>query len=256
MERLEARLGAWAATPEGDADWEDVRRRAGDGFSAAPFPRRRLAFALAAVLVVAASVLGVFVTNWIRPAPTRAVGPTGPKGPTGPLGPNGANSYGPTGPIFGPTGYIGPTGRGGPTGRIDYSGPACFAPWQLNAWFSKRLGTSIYWAGPREGTCYELWHSHRYFLLRYLPVPRHAHEGAPYLSVATYPFHGAFDSLKEQAKGNAVAGPDGSIVYVNAHDPRIVYVAFPNVDYELEIFDPSPARAAAIALSGKIRPVG
>ena len=74
--------------------------------------------------------------------------------------------------------------------------------------------------------------------------------------MATYPLHSAFEALKEKAGDKAVAGPDGSIIYVNPNDPTSVLLAFPNVDYEIEIFDPSPEAALSTAKSGDIRPVG
>ena len=258
MERLEARLRALGAAPEAGADWDDVLRRAGRAFPR-QIPRRRLAFALAAAIVVVASVVGVLVTRGTQSGSKGANGDycLVPSwcGPTGPLGPTGSTSYGPTGPIFGPTGYIGPTGLGGPSGWIDYTGPGFLTPSEIDEWFSKRLATSIYWAGPIDGTRYEVWNRHRYFLIRYVPEARQAREGAPYLSVATYPFPGAFDALKEQARGGQLTGPGGSIIYVSSRDPKRVYMAFPNVDYEIEVYDPSPAAALATAQSGKIRPV-
>ena len=35
-----------------------------------------------------------------------------------------------------------------------------------------------------------------------------------------------------------------------------VLIAFPGVDDQIEVYDPSPQRALAAALSGKVRPVG
>jgi len=115
-----------------------------------------------------------------------------------------------------------------------------------------------YWAGPRDGYRYEFSRGHypRVFV-RYLPkgVPTGA-GGAKYLIVATYPYARAFAVLTKQAEGRAVAGPGGSIVYVSPSDPRSVYMAFPEDDYEIEVYDPSPAVALATAMSGDIQPVG
>jgi hypothetical protein len=57
MQRLEARLRAFAAAPDGAPDWEEVLRRAGRGRRVS---RRRVAFALAACVAIAAPSL-VFV---------------------------------------------------------------------------------------------------------------------------------------------------------------------------------------------------
>jgi hypothetical protein len=107
-DRLEARLRAFAATPNDGADWDDVRRRA-EGRLSVSVPRRRLVLALAAVVVVAASVTGVLVTRGTRPGATDAggcssaliwscPGPSGPSGQPGAVGPgrvpDGSNLWG------------------------------------------------------------------------------------------------------------------------------------------------------------------
>jgi len=97
----------------------------------------------------------------------------------------------------------------------------------------------------------------RYFIVNYRPVrPDGSTTVRLGLLVATYPFPHAFAALKKQADGNAVAGPDGSIIYVNPHDPKSVLMAFPKVDYQVEIWDARPAVALATAESGDIRPIG
>ena len=73
--------------------------------------------------------------------------------------------------------------------------------------------------------------------------------------MGTYVFYGAFDGLKKVAKGKAVSGPGGSVVYANRKDPRSVLMAFPGVDYEIEVYDPKPANALSTALSGQVQPV-
>ena len=90
---LEQRLRKLAAAPD-DADWTDVLKRAGERLPARPFSRRRLVLALAAVVVIAAALAGVFVGLGERPT-----GPTGPSavvvGP--PPSPAGNNPFGPDG---------------------------------------------------------------------------------------------------------------------------------------------------------------
>jgi hypothetical protein len=123
------------------------------------------------------------------------------------------------------------------------------------AWTGPR---SIYWAGPRKGYAYEYRRSSLdYLYVRYLPNGiRVGDPGQNFLIVATYPVPGAFAVLKKQANGKAIAGPDGSIILVDSFKPRSVYVAFPDIDYEIEIHGPSPEVALATAQSGDIRPVG
>src|SRR5947209_4791236 len=96
MDRLEERLRAFSAESGADADWEDVRRRAGGRLSPRRVSRRHLAVALAAAVVVLASAIGVLIPRGARVDSTR---PSGPVGPTSPVGPTGA-----PGPIRSPAG--------------------------------------------------------------------------------------------------------------------------------------------------------
>lgn len=272
-QRLEQRLEAWAAAPDDPSDWGDVLQRAGGRLSAQSLARRRFAFALAAVVMVAVAAGGIFVvTRGTAPAKTVSRGPTGGTGATGVVG------------CIGATGQLGPTGVQGPTGLSlqqirDHNGnPQC-----NNGWYSdfegypggggrtpygavlvnapelearaRKLATTIYWAGPRDGYSYEFWHPRFSFAPHYV---RYVPEGAcngKFLVVATYPLPHAFDVLKEQANGKEIAGPDGSII-VDESPATSVYLAFPNVDAEVEIYDRHPGVALATAKSGDIRPVG
>jgi hypothetical protein len=74
--------------------------------------------------------------------------------------------------------------------------------------------------------------------------------------VATYPYPGAFEVLNHQAGGGIVSGPDGSVIDTNTNDPQTVLLAFPGIDYEIEIYDLRRGGAVALAKSGDIRPVG
>jgi hypothetical protein len=122
---------------------------------------------------------------------------------------------------------------------------------------SKLLRKPIYWAGRRKGLHYELTRTASgNAFVRYLPHGVVAGDTRPkFLIVATYPFRGAYAAVKKYSKGKAVAGPHGSIYYVRPADRRSVLVAFPKVNYEIEVYDPSPAVARAIAASGRVRPV-
>lgn len=248
-QRLEARLRAWAAASDNAGNWSDVLRRAGERPSARNIARRRLvlAYAIAAVMVAAVVVGLVLVTRGGRPGPEGSKGMTGLTGPTG---------------YFGPTGPQGPTGGthfDGPTGATSYAsiGPIAFTAHDLEK-EAASLSTTFYWAGPLSGYRYELSRPARlgYVYVRYLPDGiKVGSPGKTFLVVATYPDPGAYGALKQQADGKEIAGPDGSIVLVDSSKPRSVYLAFPNVDYEIEIYDPSPAAALATAESGDVRPV-
>jgi hypothetical protein len=140
--------------------------------------------------------------------------------------------------------------------RVPTGVPVVLAPTQLKA-ASKLLRQPIYWAGPMKGRHYEFTRTGAgYLYVRYLSHGVHAGAvGSNFLLIATYPFPGAYNAVKKYAKGKAVAGPNGSIYFVRPNDRRSVLVAFPKVADEIEIYDPSPAVARAIAATGLVRPV-
>jgi len=119
------------------------------------------------------------------------------------------------------------------------------------------VGQPIYWAGPRQDYLYELTRTHdAKVYVRYLPPgAKVGAKGARFLIVATYPFAKAFQALKNVSHGQETALPGGGIALVDTTYPKSVHLAFPGVDYEIEVYDPSPARARAVAVSGDVRPV-
>ena len=205
--------------------------------------RSTLALALAAVSLALAGCGG---------GPIERTGPGGATGVNGATGTNGTTGNdGPTG--TGSTGNTGPTGRKGPS-RI---GPIVMTAANLAA-EARILQQPIYWAGPQQGYNYEFTRTTKGFLyVRYLPSGvKPGAPGAKFLIVATYPTVGAYAKLNKEAKGKAVAGPAGSLVYVNPQYTKSVLMAFPGVDDEIEVYAPKPADALATAESGKITPAG
>lgn len=119
------------------------------------------------------------------------------------------------------------------------------------------VGQPIYWAGPARGHRYELTRtSAGNVYIRYLPRGVEAGAtGAKYLVVTTYPQRGAFAALRAAGgKELSVAGSRG-IAVVEPNRATNVRVAFPGVDYEIEVYDPSPRVARAIATSRALGPV-
>ena len=122
---------------------------------------------------------------------------------------------------------------------------------------SGSLHQPIFWAGPKAGYTYELTRtSTGRVYVRYLPPGAAVGaKGASYLVVATYPFPNALTALKKVSGGKGVALPGRGLAVVNTRYPKSVYVAFPGVDYQIEVYDPSPRTARKVALSGAVRPV-
>ena len=115
----------------------------------------------------------------------------------------------------------------------------------------------VYWAGPTAGDAYEFTRTtNGDVYVRYLPKGVKAGApGAKYLIVVTYPFPNAFNALKVVAKGAEVRIPGGGIALVDTAYPKSVHFAFPNVAYEGEVFDPSPAKSLRVATSTALHPV-
>jgi dipeptidyl aminopeptidase/acylaminoacyl peptidase len=123
---------------------------------------------------------------------------------------------------------------------------------------ARAVGQPIYWAGQRPGYLYELTRTaNGNVYVRYLPPGVDAGaKGANYLVVGTYPFPGAFATLQKLAQGRGINLPGGGLALVDKRYPKSVHLAFPKVDYQVEVFDPSPKRALSVASSGEIRSVG
>lgn len=124
---------------------------------------------------------------------------------------------------------------------------------------ARDLGQVIYWAGPVAGDKYEVTRTTTNDVyVRYLPAGVRAgtHE-RKHLLIVTYPLVGALDSLVASSNREllTVAGGKGGLAAVEPGTPTNVRVAFPNVDYQVEVFDPSPRKARHVATSAALKPV-
>lgn len=121
------------------------------------------------------------------------------------------------------------------------------------------LGHPVYWAGPQKGYTYELTRSSNgNVYIRYLPAGVGAGASAGYLTVATYPFPDALKAIQRQAKGHdadTITLAGGGLGLVDRTYPKSVHLAYPHSDYQVEVFDPSPARVRQIVSSGRIAAV-
>jgi hypothetical protein len=117
------------------------------------------------------------------------------------------------------------------------------------------LHRPIYWAGEQAGKTYELTQSAKGDIyVRYLPPDAKIGATQPYLTVGTYPVANALGLI---AKGARQAGSvrvpfKAGAAYYASKDPNSVYLAVPGSNYEIEVFDPSPAEARRLVTSGKI----
>jgi hypothetical protein len=132
---------------------------------------------------------------------------------------------------------------------------------QTLADLSKTLGRPVYWSGPRPNFTYELTlasNAQRIYV-RYLPpgVPL----GSPkpdYLSIGTYSVRGAAAALRARAAqpgGVVLKLPHGAVGYYSTARPTSVYIAYPNSNEQIEVYDPAAGVALRTAESGVVRPV-
>jgi hypothetical protein len=136
------------------------------------------------------------------------------------------------------------------------TGPALVSTAQL-ASAAHSLGRPIYWAGPRDDSSYELTvtASGRVYV-RYLPRGTAAGDRrADFLTVGTYPGDHAYEDLKKVSTGPAVHSnllDDGGLLVAPKRLPKSVYLAYPNGQYQVEVYGSSPGTARTLALNGLI----
>jgi len=118
----------------------------------------------------------------------------------------------------------------------------------------------VYWAGPKPGFTYEVSRTQRGLIfIRYLPIGVAVGAKAQYLTIGTYPTKNALAAVRAIAtrlRVTPVPLSGGGLAVQDSEHPRSVYFAFPGSDYQVEVFDPSAARARSLALSGQVTPIG
>jgi hypothetical protein len=121
------------------------------------------------------------------------------------------------------------------------------------------IGHSVYWIGPQAGTTYELTETgDGKVYIRYLPRGTKVGEPEPHTTVGTYPLRNPVAAVRAIARdtgGRTFSTTRGGVAAVDASHPTSVYVAFPGSNYQVEVFDPSAARARRLVESGLVVPV-
>jgi hypothetical protein len=136
---------------------------------------------------------------------------------------------------------------------------AAVTPTQINS-LASSSHHPVFWLGSRSGQTLELTQSpNGTIFIRYLPKGVEIGSPNPYLTVATYPFPGAYAGLSKVAKqAGETSIPIGNhgIALVSSSYPDSVHIAFPGVDYQVEVYDPTPGNATALVASGEVKAVG
>jgi len=139
-------------------------------------------------------------------------------------------------------------------------GPTAATPAALRS-FSASSGKPIYWVGPRPDTTYEFTRTAggRAYV-RYLPPSaKIGNRSASYTIVGTYPTqdaHKVLTQLSTQPNEKSVPAPNGAVAVYSTSAPTNIYVAFPGEDVQIEVFDPSAAKARRYVTTGRVAPVG
>lgn len=123
------------------------------------------------------------------------------------------------------------------------------------------LGHVVYWLGDRPPARIELaLDAGGNVFVRYLPPGVDAGDGAAdYPTVGTYPVTDAATATRRFARGaggRVLAGPDGSVIVPNPASAGSAYLAYPDSDLQIEVFDPRRGRALELIRAEEIRPVG
>jgi hypothetical protein len=121
------------------------------------------------------------------------------------------------------------------------------------------LGRAIFWAGPRDGTTYELTQrpDGRVYL-RYLPAGTPVGSPQIFLTIASYPVANAYAvtrGVSTQGDAVPVRVPDGGVAFYHKGLPTNIYLAYPGTDYQVEVFDPSPEQARKLVSSGAVKEI-
>jgi hypothetical protein len=125
---------------------------------------------------------------------------------------------------------------------------------------SSVVGHPVYWAGARPGKKYELTiTSDQNIFIRYLdPSVPIGSKDVSSLTVGTYPVQDGMAALQHEANkpgASTDTAPGGGFVLTSTDAPQSVYLAYPDSNYEIEIYDPSPQSALKLATSGAIVPI-
>ncbi len=117
----------------------------------------------------------------------------------------------------------------------------------------------IYWAGEQPGREYELTiERDGTIFIRYLNEGTAVGSPKRSLTVGTYPYSGAFETLETaatQPESVTEEAPGGGLVVANESNPDNVYMAFPASDFQIEVFDPADGKALELATAGAVTPI-
>lgn len=117
----------------------------------------------------------------------------------------------------------------------------------------------VYWLGPKAGDQYELTViSDGRAYIRYLPQGVPAESGETYLTIGSYAFQDPVSELKKlgQRPGSRTfAVPGGGLGLTTESASQHVYIAYPDENVEIEVFDPRTGTAEQVVKRGDLTPI-
>jgi len=140
--------------------------------------------------------------------------------------------------------------------KLDLGVPTAASAGDLRAFASP--GRPVYWVGPANSGTLELTRTKGGAVyVRYLPTGVAVGDSAPsYTTIATYSTPDAYATMQRSARTPGFRQSEaasGRLAVWRTSKATSVYLASPNSDYLVEVFDPSPRRARTLALSTRVR---
>lgn len=120
----------------------------------------------------------------------------------------------------------------------------------------------VYWASfdPDQGFRLELTKTAEgNVFVRYLTQAAVVGDRRPsYTTIGTYPLDDAYAVARRRARNGWMnrPAPGGAIAIWRAAHPASVYLAYPEVNHLVEVYDPRPSAARELALSSRVERVG
>ena len=126
--------------------------------------------------------------------------------------------------------------------------------------FAASSPRAVYWAGAIPGRRLELTQARGdNVFVRYLSGDAAVGDGRPaFTTVGTYAFDGAYREVQRRGRSKGMEtrpAPGGGLATWSEKRPSSVYLGFPGSDLLVEVYDPDPQRARALALSSEVGPV-
>jgi hypothetical protein len=120
------------------------------------------------------------------------------------------------------------------------------------------LGRRVYWLGAIRGLRLELTRtSEGRIFVRYLPAGVPVGSRGRYLTVATYPVSNGMAVTRAAAhepNADRLSVRNGGVAFYSRRAPTNIYIAFPGVVEQIEVFDPSARQGRRLVTARGVRP--